>query len=578
MRLYKKMGIQQKLTASFSILFILPLIVVGFFSYTRSADIIDKKNTDYYKQSLNQTAQNFATIFDDIENISYLLLANDDVRYILNSTTMDTDYFSSYNRVNLLVRNFLLKPEVFSLSITNNNGALYYQAGKIVMIEDQNDWYRKANTMRGVTIWSSSHVLKNLLDAKPVNAVSMYRQIIDLDLNKPIGTIRISVSEDTLHSKYSNISSKTPEQIFILDDDGVVISHSDKSLIGKTTYESEIIPAIRDNTGFYSSKISNGRYLFAQRIGDSKYTIIDIVPLGVINYERIIIKNFLIYLLIGCFIFVLLISNIVSLYVLNPIKILSRKMNDVKKGNFDVSVKVESEDEIGNLAYHFNDMVSRIKALIKELYEVKLKEREAELKALQAQINPHFLYNTLDSIRWTARQNKDFETSEYVEVLSDMLRYSLDNRGNITDIQSELMNLKNYIFLQKKRIDDNIKITIEFDDNILKYKIYKLSLQPLVENSLKHGLADSLEGGFVHVTGKMSEEKIYITVADNGSGTDAAAINEIINSGRETSKIYALKNINERIKLNFGSEYGLTVKSRIGEGCEVIMVIPAVEY
>lgn len=572
---YKKMGIQNKLTASFTILIILPLLIVGIFSYRRATDVIDKKTTDYYKQSLSQTAQNYSIIFDDIENLSFLLLANDDVRALLNSSSIDSSYFTSYNRLSLLVRNFLLKPYIFSLSISKDS-RIYYQAGVNVMKEEKNEWYSKSSELNGSTVWSSSHILGNMLEVSPINAISMYREIVDLDLNQPIGTIRISLSEETLFDIYKNSLTNIPQQIFIVDDKGVVISHSQKDLIGKVSSETEVLELLDKIDNFYDTKISKNRFLFAQKIGNSKYTIINIVPSDVVNYESIVIKNFIIWLLLGCFIFTFFSANIVSFNILKPIKKLSRKMNEVKKGDFNVTVEIDTQDEIGNLALHFNEMVSRIKTLIRELYEEKLKEREAELKALQEQINPHFLYNTLDAIRWTARKNKDFETSEYIEVLSNMMRYNLNNRGHTIDIGSELIHLKDYIFLQEKRNGDKIKIAIDFDEALYSYKIIKLSLQPLVENSFTHGLSQSLEGGNILIKGYINDERIYISVIDDGNGADEESVNEIINSKMDTKKIYALKNINERIKLHFDDEYGLYFKSKKGQGTETTIIIPMI--
>jgi two-component system sensor histidine kinase YesM len=386
------------------------------------------------------------------------------------------------------------------------------------------------------------------------------------------------MSESVVYNGFKNLYDDNAKTLtYIVDVDGKVISHSDKSLIGKDVPDNEILLDVFEDDGFSVQKIGENKYAFLKKIPGYDFIIVSIVPAKSIYSETFLIRNLIIYILIGCLIFGLAIGYIVAYNLTKPIKLLSYKMNEVENGDFNVSVDINTNDEMGYLARHFNSMVTKIRTLIRDLYEVRIKEKEAELKALQEQINPHFLYNTLDTIRWTARTNGDFESSEYIEILSDILRNNLNNGQYETSIGSEVKNLKNYLFLQQKRYGDRMKVEIDIPESLYGYKIIKLVLQPIVENAINYGIAPNDSNGLISIMGRLEGEEIILEVSDNGLGVDEGVINEIINSDTETDKIYALKNINERIKYHFGDEYGLYFSSRLNEGTKVKVIIPAIK-
>jgi two-component system sensor histidine kinase YesM len=220
-------------------------------------------------------------------------------------------------------------------------------------------------------------------------------------------------------------------------------------------------------------------------------------------------------------------------------------------------------------------MVNRINTLINEVYKGKLFQKEAEMKALQAQINPHFLYNSLSLINWKAIEAKQPDISRITLLLSKFYRTSLNKGKNITSIKDEISNIQSYIDIQLMMHDNGFDVEYELDDKIMEYCIPNLLLQPIVENAIDHGIDMNTERkGVIKVSGRYKEEDVIeISVSDNGVGMSEETAHQMLT---ESSKGYGVKNVNERIKHFYGEEYGITVKSIEGEGTDIIIRIPAI--
>jgi len=250
-------------------------------------------------------------------------------------------------------------------------------------------------------------------------------------------------------------------------------------------------------------------------------------------------------------------------------------MKKVEKGNFNISVEENWGGEIGVLYSSFNYMIKRINELIHEVYLSKIKEKDAELKALQAQINPHFLYNTLDTVNWLAVKHNVPEISKIVNSLASILRYSINKGNDVTTVDKELKHVESYITIQKIRFKDKFEVSFNIDKRILHYKTIKLILQPLVENAIIHGI-ETYEGkGKILINGYLDGEKIVFEVINNGNPIDLDLVNKLLDSPSEDKDSYGIQNVNERIKLYYGEEYGLYYQA-IDSNTVARIVIPAV--
>jgi len=261
-----------------------------------------------------------------------------------------------------------------------------------------------------------------------------------------------------------------------------------------------------------------------------------------------------------------------SRFVTRRIVKIQKCMKEVENGNLNVNVPVDGNDEISDLTRGFDAMVLRLDMLINEVYDSRLKEKEYEMKALQAQINPHFLYNTLSLINWKAIEADAVDISKITLALSSFYRTSLNKGKNVMSIKDEIDNMRSYLTIQQMMHDGDFDAVIDIEDGILQYNTLNLILQPLIENAIDHGI-DLNTGvrGVITITGRGTEDEIILTVEDNGVGMTKEQADKIIT---KDSKGYGVRNVNERIKLYYGEQYELKIESEIGKGTKVIVHFP----
>ena len=264
--------------------------------------------------------------------------------------------------------------------------------------------------------------------------------------------------------------------------------------------------------------------------------------------------------------------------ITKPISMLCEKTALVAKGDFSTRTSCDNHDELSVLSDSFNDMAMRLEQQVSSIRQEQENLRNMELKLLQAQINPHFLYNTLDTIIWLIEGNKNKEAIDIVVALSDFFRIAVSKGRDFISIKEEEVHVKSYLQIQQSRYSDILDYEIVIPEELYKYQILKLTLQPLVENSLYHGIKRVRAKGKITVMGKRLGEDIFFKVIDNGIGMDDMELNELRKSielpGNEQSTGFGLANVNKRIKLNYGSQYGLDIQSKRGEGTTIIVNIP----
>lgn len=289
----------------------------------------------------------------------------------------------------------------------------------------------------------------------------------------------------------------------------------------------------------------------------------------------------------GLLLMILLFSMVVLIImvvtdIIRPIKEVSRVTEKVAEGDFSARAQVETNDEIAVLADSVNSMTESLEELVSKIKEEQRKMRRADLRLLQEQINPHFLYNTLDTIVWLIEGNASDKAVSMVMSLSEFFRLVLSRGREYITIQEEELHIKSYLEIQQVRYQDILEYQIRIDPELYQYQILKLTLQPLVENSLYHGIKYKRARGNILVTGRLCEGAIHFTVEDNGVGMEEGELRklqrEIMKPCKDTEEGFGLANVNERIRMNYGTEYGLRIDSVRRKGTRVEVVIPAVAY
>ena len=300
--------------------------------------------------------------------------------------------------------------------------------------------------------------------------------------------------------------------------------------------------------------------------------------------ERVIIIS---VLLGGCIVVVVILTASAILNsITRPIQELCRITSQFAEGNFSDRARMQTEDELEVLSDSVNDMSENLEVMVHQIKEDERKMRRAELRLLQEQINPHFLYNTLDTIVWLIEGDDPDKAVDIVVALSEFFRMVLSKGKEYISIREEEAHIRGYLEIQQVRYQDILDYEIAIDPELYQYRILKLTLQPLVENSLYHGIKYKRAKGKIWVTGTMQRgalpggDRILLCVQDNGAGMDSEEVErlqaEIQKPCKETEKGFGLANVNERIRMNFGMEYGMTIGSEKGSGTKVSILIPAV--
>lgn len=389
--------------------------------------------------------------------------------------------------------------------------------------------------------------------------------------DKPLGMAVINLRADYYKTAYKD-SDSFKGNIYVIDRDGLTLFDSSGGFSGRPfPYEAYFASGLHD-LGTNQKYIVNKHY--SEETG---FTFVDIVDKRIIEKETDGIRAGINNIIAVCVALTMAIGLISASVLAKRIKSLVRNMKDVESGKLDTRIAVGSNDEIGYLEQSFSTMCAKLEEYIKNVYVFEIKTKTAELRALQAQIDPHFLFNTLESIRATAQINNDTQTAKMIHLLGNMFRWNIRTRGMFVDLKDEIDYVRSYIELQKLRYDNAFDVAINIESAAHRLGVPKLTLQPIVENAIQHGMGEMLSGGRIVIEGMISEGRLLLRVCDNGKGMDAAKIGEVAaslteNQGEDVS--IGLSNVHQRICILFGNDYGVKISSRLGKGTEIELSLP----
>lgn len=625
--------LQNKIIISTILLLIIPITITYFFLY--SSYINDKKeNVLKLNQTIDTQAMvNIDSYIGDIEKLTLqplydavtlaATLHNDniDILTILHdsnikkevgskgkgedsggsiqpdangNTVSDTDNKKSFI-IRTINRLMSVKKEINSVFITNMDGLLFeYKIKDNALYESgynptNEDWFKlcEENKSNPIILKSTKYTNIGIPMGEDAYVFPIARSIVDINTNEIVGVICIYSNVDLLRNVCKKIKTADSERIMLINGEGDILYDTSEKYISKSvmdpTFDLKFLG--KKDYGAKDGIIVDTKdkyHLSIVKSSVSDWQLLRISPESVVfgNIRRVEIRFISIM-----FVFVIL-SLTLTVFMVHrttrPLKKLISTMNVIEKGDLSVRFKVKHNDEIGQLGNSFNNMIEEIDNLINTVYVSELRKREAELNALQAQINPHFIYNTLESIRMMAELNDDIATSKMTMTLGKLLRYSISTKKQKVTVRQDIEHLKNYIKLQNYRFNDKFQLTLDIDEMIYEANIVKLLFQPIVENAIFHGLETTSGMGIINIKGYQSSEGVCFEIKDNGIGMTAEQIDRLefsisdFNSIEKDSKSIGLKNINERIKLNYGDDYGLRIYSEFGKGTTITLVLPDV--
>jgi sensor histidine kinase YesM len=344
-------------------------------------------------------------------------------------------------------------------------------------------------------------------------------------------------------------------------------------------YYDHTVALVADNSFRINSNIAASDSEFFS-IPNARYNFIafSLTPQKLLEVnQHILTRNLLV--IAALLILVFLVSSILlAKSITNPLTNMVQTITRIKNGDTSLRVKNDKNDEIGKLGENFNEMLDTIETLLFEEYQAQIEINNAKYKALQAQVNPHFLYNTLDTMSGIANSQECHTVSNLCKALSNLFRYSLDMQEPLSTVENEIRHIKNYLYIVNVRENNAIDIEFDIDNRILKGLVPRISIQPLVENSIQHGLRNKRGDKRLWIKGVLEKDNIVLSVRDNGTGMDAGLINSQMENGKADAlgkkSSIGLSNINSRVKILFGNEYGIRVFCREGEGSTVSLYVP----
>jgi len=406
-----------------------------------------------------------------------------------------------------------------------------------------------------------------------IPTISSVRPISDIDQGE-IGFVNINVRADYLFRHISNLGKKYNSRIYILDKDGNTLFYNHPKGVqdefNASSFSKEIL---RKKSGWMNFNSEGKDYIIVfNSVGSIGWMVTDIIPYNEIMSDFNKVRTKIITFSIIVSLLVIVLYLLISSSIVRPLNAVAKSFRRMQKGDLSVTAEGSMLAEVDELSEDFNKMVKTINNLLEEIKVANSKEREAELKALQVQINPHFLYNTLDVIYWMTDSK---EIASITNNLARFFRLSLSSGKNIISAEEELEQVKVYLNIQNIRFKNKFVYIEEVDPEVLGYPMLKLILQPLVENALLHGLKYLKHGGVIKLCCKIDNGNLEFKVEDNGTGVDLERINYIL-EGHEAHNGYGIKNVNERIKLKYGNQYGLFYSNNEECGTSVKMIIPAI--
>jgi len=567
--------------------------MVVVISYNIFAKEVQKTYVENSSTLLNQLSERIDEYFQSLNDISFSMYA--DILF-LPEYYSDSDELKVYNyKIRKLQNLFLQKRETDSvlLYITGKKelyiiNRMTNRSFKNAEAIEEKDWYQRVLMSPNQMVLEPEHLLENydseygLDDTTPVFSIN--RCVVEYQT--PSFVLSINYRMDTLKKMIQDTLANDFAQIFLLNDQGKSICKPDTYMYDHIAPSLlKIIQQNGEKDGdfrYYDDKTGQTMLVLFKKSDMHNVVLLQIVSMRNVTYQADKLKNTIIFISSIIVLILILVIIAFSLYITRPLKVIENCMIQVSKGDFSVRSHVRSKDEIGQISNTFNYMTEQIGQLIKERYQLRLKFKDAQLKSLHAQINPHFLYNTLQAIGSVACDNEVFEVDNMLRTLSNMLRYTIKSGGNIVTLKDEINNVKNYLSLQKFRFEEKLNYSIDIPENLYSIKVPKLILQPIVENSIVHGIEKLKKPGNISILCRLEKDICTVIVRDNGVGMEQADINKLqryFNSYNENlldedEKKIGLYNVYQRMLLLYDKKFSMHISSNKMQGVEVRLNIP----
>ena len=581
--------LESRIYTIFTVMMFTAIFIMQIVSFRYTTDTVRNTTINSNRVVLHQLVAQIDSYIEGMEQVSRAVSVDQEIQRYLEAEEPET-LPTTTTQIRKTLRHYIQAREDISDILLIRMDRILLSSDPDVRINpwtsiQDKDWFFSAVEAENRTVVSSSYV-QNLIWGRYSWVVSLSKGILSLDNGRLKGILLVDLKFNRIKELCESLVIGQKGYNFILDSEGNYVFHPTQQLV----YSNIRTEPLEGILGLLSHE---GEGVFQE---DDRYYMVETSPLTgwhmvSVIYESDIITEWksvqLIYTLMGLILFMIvgLATNRVSSGITKPVRRLQEIMQTVETGEFKRVGSITATDEIRELAREYDIMVGRIRELMEANTREQEQKRKSDLKALQAQINPHFLYNTLDSIIWMGEMGQSEEVVQMTSALSKLFRISISKGSELIPVHTELEHVRAYLTIQEMRYQDKFRYEIDMEPDILDMIMLKISLQPLVENAIYHGIKEADYQGLITITGARIGDEIHMEVKDNGVGMDEEKLNKLRNglqgSADERFRLnrqgLGVRNVHERIRLYFGKQYGLELSSRPGEGTSISVRFPATE-
>ena len=551
---------------------VLPMIFVTAYNYFQTSRILKEKSYQDMQQNMEMTAKSLETFFESYSTIMDILYTNQPMYTYLSIDYTELSYGEMfyYTDRQLLHSMISLFPGIYRVSFYSDNDTLPRDNYYFYQIDQLPDGFRKKADAKSGTAVAGGVVKRNKEDY-----AGLIRKLNYYSSGGIENYLLILIDIEELNERF--LQNSGSRQVYLVEEGGQLMAASDETVVGRNIFA--LLPQWRELTDAEGGQVisleDKSVICMSMDVGLGMKLIMTEDQASLLEEAEAVARRILLIfagsslLVFGVIFFY---GKMSSLRV-DKVVYAAKKLGD---GQFDYILKDMGKDEIGQIADAFNLLNERIQILIQDNYEKKLMIKSSEMNLLQEQINPHFLYNALSVITSMSMRENGKRTVECLRYLADFYRISLNKGREVVTIQEELDLLKNYMKIQKIRFGEDVNISYEVDEETLEFHTIKLLLQPLVENAIHHGRRD--EGVLnIRVGVRRKGNRIVYVVADDGLGIEPEKLVKLRTDLKQSQGGFGLKNVDIRVKLQYGENYGVNVESSLGTGTRICVEIPVVK-
>lgn len=566
----------------FSLLIVITMVIFLLISVNYTKRTVLENSTDYAYRLVRQVNRDIDSYIDYMENISSMVIQGGDVQNYLFAQMPREDKKEAYSRIitqfNTVVET---RQDISNIAVVTPEREYIINDGKDTLNENvalqDVEWYEEA--LNGEkSILTSSHV-QHVIRNNYKWVVTLSKGIINPATGQNGGVFFIDLNYKLLKDLCENNSLATNSYLFIMDESGRIIYHPKQQLLYNGLMEERTEQVLSCGSDHFVAQEGGDGKLYTISVSEKTgWRVVGVADISELMRDKKDTEYVYMLTAAALLCVAMILATFFATAITRPIKELKESMKEVEKGNFHTDVPIRSDSEIDSLGNSFNLMTARIRQLMEQNIYEQEEKRKSEMKALRSQINPHFLYNTLDSIIWMAEGGKNKEVVRMTSALARLLRQSISNDNEMIPLEKEIDYAGSYLTIQKMRYKDKLEYEIEVEEEIKKEEVINLILQPLVENAIYHGIKYKGSKGLIKIVGYGEEDRIILKIIDNGIGMDEETLKGIFDKSKDSEgkNGVGVHNVQTRIRLYYGAEYGLHFESVFGEGTTVTITIPRI--